>query len=293
MSAVKEESKVGAPIAYACAMTLVDAAAAVLRPQAVLLTFFGDYVADDRPFVGGSSVITLLERIGVAEHAARATLNRMVRRGLLERRLSGRRGFYGLTDDGRATTLEGRERASEQDVVARDWDGRWTVVAFSMPEEWQRERHDLRARLQWAGFGPAQAGLWVAPRTVDVADLVRGLRGGEHVRAFDAVPIAPGDAGRLIGDAYDLEALAARYVAFDRRWRARAAQVLTDPDPLVQRCVLSADWLQVVRGDPRLPLDHLPAPWPAVDAAELFRELFRALEPAARRQFRRTVEFLG
>lgn len=266
--------------------------APALRPQAVLLTFFGDYVADDRSFVGGGSVIALLDRIGVAEHAARATLNRMVRRGLLERRLSGRRGFYGLTDEGRAMTLGGRTRVSEQGVVARDWDGRWTVVAFSMPEEWQRERHDLRARLQWAGFGPVQGGLWVAPRAVDVTELVRGLRSEEFVRAFDAVPIAPGDAGRLIGEAYDLEGLAARYVAFDARWRPRTDAVLAAADPLVQRCVLSADWLQVVRGDPRLPLDHLPRPWPAVDAAGLFRDLFRKLEPAARQQFREQVEFL-
>jgi hypothetical protein len=46
----------------------------------------------------------------------------------------------------------------------RHWDGRWTLLSFTLPEFWQRQRHELRTRLLWAGFGPLQGGLWIAPR---------------------------------------------------------------------------------------------------------------------------------
>jgi phenylacetic acid degradation operon negative regulatory protein len=49
-------------------------------------------------------------------------------------------------------------------AVNRHWDGRWTLLSFTLPESWQRQRHELRIRLLWAGFGPLQGGLWIAPR---------------------------------------------------------------------------------------------------------------------------------
>jgi phenylacetic acid degradation operon negative regulatory protein len=53
-------------------------------------------------------------------------------------------------------------------------------------------------------------------------------------------------------------------------------------DPLAARLRLTAEWLDVIRRDPRLPVEHLPPDWPAVRAQKLFRELEEAgREPAA------------
>ncbi|MFN8156229.1 MAG: PaaX family transcriptional regulator C-terminal domain-containing protein [Candidatus Nanopelagicales bacterium] len=258
-------------------MTSVPVPEVDLRPQSVLLAFFGDYASDPGAVVASAGVLDLLEPAGVGAHATRATLTRMVRRGLLHRVAEGRQAYFGLTDFGRRTVLDGRQRAQEADVVDRGWDGRWTLVGFSLPEASQRERHLLRSRLSWAGFGMVQGGLWAAPHDVDVVALLDDLDVREHVTAFRGEPLAPTETARMVSEAFDLESLAARYDAFVERWRPVADADVDDP--LTARVVLSADWGQVLRDDPRLPLALLPQPWPALAA----RDLQRALDTRLRR----------
>ncbi len=256
-----------------------------LRPQSVLLTFFGDYLDDTTLAVSSSSVIELLGAAGVSEQAARATLSRMVRRSFLHRHTEGRRAFFSLTDFGLRTVLDGRNRAQEPDAFDRTWDGRWTLVSFSLPENAQRRRHELRAVLSWAGFGMVNNGLWAAPREVDAVALLEHLDVLDHVHVFSVRPEAPTDPGELARRSFDLTEVAHRYAAFLVRWRpvgrAGAAAVA---DPLAARVVLSADWLQVIRDDPRLPPDFLDASWPAVPARALYRGLADDLRPRAHEQ---------
>ena len=44
------------------------------------------------------------------------------------------------------------------------WDGMWSLVAFSIPEEHRAARDELRKALRWLGFAPLYDGLWVSPR---------------------------------------------------------------------------------------------------------------------------------
>lgn len=259
----------------------------------MLLAFFGDYASAEDQAVASASVIDVLEPAGVGAHATRATLSRMTKRGLLRRVPSGRQAYFGLTEFGRRTVLEGRHRAQVADIVASQWDGHWTLVAFSLPEESHRHRHQLRSRLMWAGFGMVQAGMWAAPRDIDVVELLADLDGFAHVNAFRGKPVAPTQAARLVRSAYDLDALAARYGAFLARWSPLADVSGHDVgDPLTARVVLSADWLLVLRDDPRLPLEFLPGPWPALAARDLHRALEARLRRPAEREAKKRLEIL-
>jgi hypothetical protein len=42
------------------------------------------------------------------------------------------------------------------------------------------------------------------------------------------------------------------------------------PDDLARQLRLHAEWRQLIRKDPRLPAEHLPAGWPAIHAERLF-----------------------
>ncbi len=257
----------------------------VLRPQSVLLTLFGDYVDGEGEYVAARGVLDLLDTAGVGEHATRATLNRMVKRGLLARQAIGRQAYFGLTDFGRRTVLDGRERAHAPEPAESGWDGRWTLVSFSMPEDAQKQRHELRSRLLWAGFGMVQPGLWAAPRSVDVASLLSDLEARDHVDAFSGEPQAPTDAAEMLRRAFDLAGLAARYDEFAARWRRLARSgAARAKDPLACRVVLSTDWLQVIRDDPRLPLEFLDPGWPALEAGRLYRAFDEDLRPLAEDQ---------
>jgi phenylacetic acid degradation operon negative regulatory protein len=166
-------------------------------------------------------------------------------------------------------------------AVNTHWDGTWTLLGFSLPDSWQRQRHELRSRLLWAGFGPLQGGLWIGSSHADIASVIGGLELDGHIRVFAARALPPTDVDRLVREAWDLEAIAARYRSFRERWGTaeRRPQL---PDRLARQLVLQADWLQVIRRDPRLPVQHLPADWPAEPAQDLFRGLNAEYDPEAR-----------
>jgi phenylacetic acid degradation operon negative regulatory protein len=249
------------------------------RPQLLLLMLFGDHVLDRGVCVFSGSVVDALGRVGVSEHATRSTLTRMVNRGLLRRQREGRRMYFGLTPRSVDLLHDGHTRIWDAGAVNERWDGTWTLLGFSLPEAWQRERHGLRSQLAWAGFGPLQGGLWIAPGRVRAEPIVESLGLAGHVRVFHARADDVTDVDRLVRDAWDLDALAARYHEFLARWAGGRGPVA---DPVGARLALVAEWLQAIRRDPRLPVEHLPPDWPAVRAQQVFRDLDVALDGPAR-----------
>ncbi|MGY2076631.1 PaaX family transcriptional regulator [Blastococcus sp. SYSU DS0828] len=252
-----------------------------LRPESLLLTFFGAHLLGRPLMVASASVLDVMHRVGVSPHATRSALTRMVKKGLLVSERQGRPVYFGLTPRSEEVLNDGAVRIWRSGAVNRHWDGRWTLLSFSLPESWQRQRHELRSRLLWAGFGPLQGGLWVAPATIDVEHLLDGLEAARHVRAFVASPANGTDVSAMVADAWDLRQLAGRYETFIERWDGGAAD-RAYTDPLGRQLALQAEWLRAIRADPRLPVELLPAPWPAERAQELFHRLHAEVEVQAR-----------
>nr|WP_228033844.1 PaaX family transcriptional regulator C-terminal domain-containing protein [Streptomyces spongiae] len=253
-----------------------------MRPQSLLLAFLGDHILQKGPLcVYSGSVIDVLGRVGIGEQAVRSTLTRMVNRGLLRRQRHGRRMYFGLTPHATRILHDGHARVWRTGAVNDDWNGSWTLLSFSLPEDWKRQRHALRSRLAWAGFGPLYSGLWIAPGDVDVSEIVAELGIAAHVKIFHARADTTTDIDVMIRDTWDLETIAARYTAFERRWITHVGD--RSGDPLSTHLRLVAEWLGTIRTDPRLPARHLPADWPARSAEELFRRVADRTSEAAHR----------
>lgn len=250
------------------------------RPQSLMLAFFGNHVLEEGDLgVYSGSIIDVLGRVGVGEQAVRSTLTRMVNRGLLQRQREGRKMFFGLTPQATRVLIDGRTRIWDQGAVNDDWDGSWTLLGFSLPDSWKRQRHDLRSRLTWSGFGALYSGLWIAPGRVDVSAVVAELGLTAHVKIFHAQAAEVTDIEQMIRDTWDLESIAARYVTFDKRWSAHLGHG-TDDDPIATRLLLVSEWLWTIRTDPRLPARHLPPAWPARPAQETFHRVAEQTHPA-------------
>ncbi|MEU8887516.1 PaaX family transcriptional regulator C-terminal domain-containing protein [Streptomyces sp. NPDC048442] len=260
----------------------------------MMLTFLGDQVLGRDVCVYSGSVIELFGRAGVGEQATRSTLTRMAGRGLLRKQREGRRMYFGLTDRSEAILRDGDHRIWHTGAVNSDWDGTWTLLGFSLPEAWQRQRHDLRSRLVWSGFGPLFSGLWIAPGEVDVAALVAELGLSSHAKVFRAHADAGTDIGAMIEEAWQLPQLASRYEEFLGRWLpfAQDGVEVRDDDALVLRLRMATEWLQIVRGDPRLPVKHLPDDWPAEEAEKTFRAVHTRLDARARRSAKRLLDLV-
>ncbi|NUS30350.1 MAG: PaaX family transcriptional regulator [Streptomyces sp.] len=264
-----------------------------LRPQSLMLTFLGDQVLGRDVCVYSGSVIDVFARVGVGEQATRSTLTRMVNRGLLRRQREGRRMYFGLTEHSAAVLRDGERRIWQTGAVNRHWDGTWTLLGFSLPESWQRQRHDLRSKLTWSGFGPLFSGLWIAPGEVDVAELVAELGLSAHVKVFRAHADAGMDIGAMIEETWELAELAERYEAFVGRWQPWETRAPEADEALAQRLLLQAEWLRVIRRDPRLPVKHLPDDWPAEQAEKTFRAVHERLTPLAREAAGRLLDLVA
>ncbi len=266
-----------------------ERAGATFRSRDLLVTLLGRHLHPRRAGVYSGTFITLMRAVGVREHTARSTLGRAVERGQLARERAGRRTYFRLTDRMFRTLSEGERRIYGSDPVLESWDGTWTLVSFSLPEERRTDRYRLRVRLTWAGFGPLRDGLWIAPGEIDLQRAIGHLGIEEHAVAFRGRLVDLGEPSEVLRQAWDLDQLSARYLAFLERWREAPA---TPDDALAEELQLITDWRLVLRDAPPLPAALLPDDWPATAARQRFLDLHQRWAPAADQRFLETVEYL-
>jgi len=256
------------------------------QPKQLLLAFFGEYVVDqDVPPLRASALIEVLEGAGVAAPSTRATLDRMVRRTLLAKKRRGREIAFSLTDEGAAVLREATERVRGQHPFEPHGSG-WTLVTFTIPEHQRTLRHRLRSALIWEGFAPLRDGLWLAPGEVDLASALEPLRASlppGAVTAFHARELPGYAMGENVRTAWNLDAIRGEHLAFIAEWGG--ASLENGGSALSTRTMLVADWLALLRADPRLPRHLVDAAWPAERSFEVYWARRRALESAARAEF--------
>lgn len=262
-------------------LTVSNSESGTLRkPQSVMFSLLGLYLRGQSFAIYSGSIIDIFARVGISVDAVRSTLTRMVQRDLLARHRHGRKMYFSVTNRGEKVLTDGYRRIWESGAMIRDWDRQWTVVAFSLPNECRRERHELRSRLIWAGFGLLQPGLWVAPGQVDVAELIEEIGLAEFMSVMTARPATPTESSEIVIRAFDLAAIANRYDRFLVGWGS-SVPWLDWPDDLARQLILHTDWLQLVRQNPRLPADYLPKDWPGFRAEHIFRSLAQKFEAEA------------
>ena len=272
---------------------LAQVKAAAYRPQHLLLTLLGDYWYPRYDPLPSAALVDLLSEFGVSEQNCRAALSRMSRKGLLVTGRRGRRTVYALSESAMRTLHEGTRRIFTFGGPTAPWDGRWTVVAFSIPEQNRSVRSALRIRLGWEGFASLFDGVWVAPGVRDrrAAELLTEL-------GVDTATVIVGRASELVrgGDparAWNLEELRSRYDEFVRVFLPVVEHLRRRPlsghDALVARTAVIDAWRTFPGLDPELPSELLPPQWPQARARALFAEIYDALASTATAQVREVL----
>ncbi len=260
------------------------------RYRSILFDLYGAFVRDLGGWVAVAHLVALAAPLQVDEQAVRSSVSRFSRRGLLQREVRDGQVGYALSDQAIAILAEGDLRIFDKLDPARVEDG-WVLSSFSVPERLRSERHQLRTRLSWLGFGNLGAGLWIAPRRVldRAVETIREVGLDAYVDVFEAEYRAFDDLPRLVRRCWDLEQLEAVYTAYVERFgpvreRWDAADPWDDPQvAYVDYVTALHEWRKTPYLDPGLPVELLPAPWPGTTAAELFAALQERLEPPAQR----------
>jgi phenylacetic acid degradation operon negative regulatory protein len=269
----------------------------VASARSLLVTVWGDTVRPRGGEIGAVTLIRLMAPLGISPRAVRAALSRMTRRGWLSRRRTGRRAFYALTPAGALRLEQGVRRVYGS--TAGQWDGRWRLFTYVIPEERRADRDRLRRELVWLGLGPLSRSTWITPR--DLADVLqemsaaRGLDGA--VALFDARNLGPAGDRALVERCWDLDATAAQYRRFIAMMRPRAASLrrrvragaLSDDGCFAEKIRLVHEYRKFLFVDPGLPDALLPSRRPDRQAAALFRRTYTLLAPRADRFVGRVI----
>lgn len=257
-----------------------------VRTQFLIFTLFGDYVVYRGGRIWTSSLLELMELLGVSERAVRSTLSRMTRKGWLVSKKFGRRSQYSVTSRGQALLEEGFRRIFEP--IITDWDGRWHLVLYSLPEEKRRMRHALRTRLTWLGFGRLAYGTWLSPhdRSDDLNAVLEDLALVQNVDQFSGVYLGPAGADDLVDRCWNLDALESQYTDFINRYQPEYLEITTQSngqlslskeDCFVRRYWLTHEFQSFPLKDPHLPTTLLSPDWVGFTARELFSNYHRIL----------------
>ncbi|MEV5323115.1 PaaX family transcriptional regulator C-terminal domain-containing protein [Nonomuraea sp. NPDC052634] len=261
------------------------------EPQRLLTTLLGDYWFWRQEHIPSAALVRLLEEFGITPAGARAALRRVTSRGLLTSSRNGRTTAYGLPPRAHDVIVAHMRRLLTFGAVTPRWDGQWTVVAFSVPEEQRDVRRALRDGLRLLHFGMVFDAVWVSPhdRADDALALLSrlGVRGAAVFRARE---IAGGDLEPVLERAFDVNALRERYARFIETHRPIAERIAASSPPPAEalrlRTAIMTDWRTFPALDPDLPAELLPDGWPRAEARRLCVEIYDSLGKPAEERFR-------
>lgn len=261
-----------------------------VQTQFLIFTLFGDYILPRSGSIWTTSLLHLLELLGVGERAARVTLSRMARKGWLTAHKHGRRSQYSLTPRGWELLKQGKKRIFEPPLT--NWDGLWRTVTFSLPARKRRARHLFRRQLYWLGFGSLAPSTWISPhdRTAELQSLCAELGITQFVEMFSGTHLGTSTDQELVQRCWDLSDLASQYQDFISRHEKEYQECLSygngrdslSPETcFVRRFWLMYDFQSFPLKDPNLPTALLPPDWVGFRARELFDDYHRLLEAPA------------
>jgi phenylacetic acid degradation operon negative regulatory protein len=252
----------------------------------LLVVVLGDYWFRCTAPIPSAALVAVLGQFGVSGANTRAALSRLTRDGAFELTKEGRRTFYRFTSQAAELAATRGRLLMRFGLDWPRWDGRWTCVAFSLPEDANRVGPVLRTRMRRLGMAQLYDGFWVSPH--DVTRRARSLLDGLGVTSSTLLRADVADLdtqGRSPVDAWDLSALHAAYAVFTTELDAVLARLdrgkVEPAEALTARTAFTLRWRQFAYDDPRLPHELLPTAWPMPTARDRFVAMYDGLGPLA------------
>ncbi|HGY10139.1 MAG TPA: PaaX family transcriptional regulator [Oceanithermus profundus] len=252
-----------------------------MRARSTLFTLYTELVyPDDTVWIG--QLVHWMERLGFSEPAVRAAVSRSAARGWVIPERKGRRAYYRLSPRVSWQVRQVRRRLYDQGNV--EWDGRWRMLAYAVPEALRSRRDKFRNELVLLGYGTPAPGVWVSPSAGMEAtrELVRFYELDPYVEFFLAERVSGQPVERLIERVFHLEEAAHHYRALTAQMD-RLPRSPSSEEAFVELVRLVHEMRKVLFFDPGLPPELAPEGFCGREVLERFaserRRLRRAAEP--------------
>lgn len=259
--------------------------------QSMIFTIYGDYIRNYGNKIWIGSLIRLLKEFGHNEQGVRVAVSRMVKQGWIQSEKQGNKSFYFLTDRGVNRIEEAANRIYKMNP--HEWDGKWRILMYTIPEEKRQIRDELRQELLWSGFGSFSNSCWISPNNLEkeVKLLIEKYDISEYVDFFVSDYIGPKDNQSLMEKSWPLEEIKSKYEEFISKYSKQfivhqsviSRGEMSDSECFVERTKLIHEYRKFLFIDPGLPKELLPPKWSGDHATLLFSEYYKILaEPASR-----------
>ncbi|MCP1491255.1 phenylacetic acid degradation operon negative regulatory protein [Peribacillus frigoritolerans] len=259
--------------------------------QSMIFTIYGDYIRNYGSKIWIGSLIRLLKEFGHNEQGVRVAVSRMVKQGWIQSEKQGNKSYYFLTDRGVQRMDEAANRIYK--MKPNEWDGKWRILMYTIPEDKRQLRDDLRKELLWSGFGSFSSGCWISPNDLEkqINRLIEKYDIDEYVDFFISEYKGPKENQSLVEKSWHLEEIENKYEEFIEKYSKQfivhqsiiSRGEMSDADCFVERTNLVHEYRKFLFIDPGLPKELLPSKWNGNHAALLFSQYYQVLaEPASR-----------
>lgn len=109
-------------------------------------------------------------------------VKRLRTKGYIDTKKESGRLILQITEKGQQAVL------LKQLLLSEQWDGKWRVVIFDIPEEFKKVRDVLRSRLKIWGFTQLQKSVWITKKsiTIQLRDFIHQAGVSQWVIVFEA-----------------------------------------------------------------------------------------------------------
>lgn len=149
----------------------------------------------------------------------------------------------------------------------RRWDGYFRGLAYDFPEKQSYRRDRLREHIRSWGMGLFQRSLWITPHPLEepIDDFIAINNLSSFAQRFMTKKLSIME-GRLIAErVWKIDKLEKAYYDFAGKWMDKVMEKKLKPGDLAS---LRLEYSSLLRADPHLPFELLPADWPAEYAQE-------------------------
>jgi len=149
-----------------------------------------------------------------------------------------------------------------------EWDGKWRIITFDLPESQRKARHDLRLTLRHQNFGCLQRSIWITPHQL-VANLrQKGLQ-LKSQKGFAIIEgVFLGDAGSesIVKSAWDFAKINKLYTRHAEMLKNAPKQKCAETEFNDWASEELKLWHEILHRDPFLPRQLLPKGYKGIKA---------------------------
>lgn len=152
-----------------------------------------------------------------------------------------------------------------------EWDGRWRIVSYEIPEKRRELRDRFRREVSGWGLGPWHRSFWITPHPIvdNLVHLVEGKEEAQYIQAFESSHTF-GDRKILIEKVWSLDSLERAYRDLFKHWHLALSK---DAEKVTKLKEIMRSYVDILRLDPGLPKEVVGNNWIGFEAFGIFREI--------------------